>query len=219
MNRALIVLAVVIIVTVLLAPLVRRWAVPEVPEEPEKAPRISLVGPMPDPRCSICFGDITAGMEYRSHECGSDFHPVCIERTGYCPMCSTPFDEDDFPLDRRPGKPVEPDDVCPVCGRALYNQSCFCGALVSNDDGLVKCPGCGYMLTANDDVCPRCGETFEIYLPPRCHACRTIIRKGQTICRCGVMMDNICPECGFGLEAWDDFCPVCGLQFEILGRG
>ena len=168
--------------------------------------------------CQMCLGEVDEGCEYRVCECGKSFHPVCIARTGFCPYCGASYIERDFLSERAAGKPRESDDVCPICGRVVIGNSCECGALFADDTGIMECPSCGGPVPKGNEACPRCGEDFEVFVPRLCPVCETVIHEGQSICRCGLVLDDLCPECGWKLGTREETCPICGLNFEMVDR-
>jgi predicted amidophosphoribosyltransferase len=168
--------------------------------------------------CQICLGEVGAGCEYRVCDCGKSFHPVCISRTGFCPYCGASYIERDFRAERAAGQPKESDDICPVCGRAVVGKACECGALFPDEAGEMECPTCGSSVHTGQESCPRCGESFEVFVPRLCPVCEAVIHEGQGICRCGLVLDDLCPECGWKLGSREQTCPICGLHFEMVER-
>ncbi|MGE4275383.1 MAG: zinc ribbon domain-containing protein [Candidatus Methanomethylophilaceae archaeon] len=168
--------------------------------------------------CQICLGDVDPGCEYRVCACGATFHPVCIDRTGFCPYCSAGFTEAGFHMERTRGDPRDNDDCCPICGRAVFGKICECGALFADESGEIDCPVCGATIPSGEETCARCGESFEIFVPHSCPVCKAIVHEGQRVCRCGLVLDDLCPECGWKLGPLEQACPICGLDFEMVDR-
>ena len=168
--------------------------------------------------CQICLGEVEEGNVYRICPCGKPFHSICIARTGFCPYCNRPYVEKDFQAGRIEGEGRDCIESCPVCGRAISGDRCECGALFTDMQGGLVCPTCGAEISSGEDVCNNCGETFETFREKLCPICLNTVHEGQTICQCGLVLDDLCPECGWKLGAREDTCPICGLDFELVPR-
>lgn len=180
--------------------------------------RIPTIGKDRTVTCQICLGEMEEGESYRSCNCTKTFHEICIARTGFCPYCNQPYVENDFQIQQTEGDSKENTDRCPVCGRATSGDRCECGALFADEQGELICPTCGGKILSDEDCCARCGEIFETLRERLCPVCLNPIHEGQTICRCGLVLDDLCPECGWKLGSREDTCPICGLDFELVPR-
>lgn len=164
--------------------------------------------------CQICMGRIKIGMNWTQCKCGNVYHPVCLERTGYCPQCKQIWGSEE----------VESHDQertmnsCPVCRRELSigQERCACGAVFVNDSGRFRCPVCDAILFEGEEVCPICGEAFERYETIICPRCGKMIAPGETACTCGLPVDSICPVCGRVLGPKDNLCPCCETEFVFV---
>jgi len=181
-------------------------------------PEVRAIGKDASVTCQMCLGEVEGGGTYRICPCGKPFHAICITRTGFCPYCNRPFDENEFLMRQMEGEAKIIIDSCPVCGRATSGDRCECGALFADVKGELVCPTCGGKISSEEDACKRCGEVFETLQERLCPVCLNAIHEGQTICRCGLVLDDLCPECGWKLGTREDSCPICGLDFELVSR-
>ena len=169
--------------------------------------------------CQICLGRIKVGQGFVVCPCGMGFHRPCVERTGYCPYCDQEYSRKAF---RR--RYNLPDDAkvtlrrCPVCGDFIPREAtvCDCGAVFLDKDGSFSCPSCGQRVEGDMDRCPACEERFREYHAAHCPRCRSLAPDGETVCDCGTLLGDDCPDCGCSLGKHEELCPICGLMFEFV---
>ena len=163
--------------------------------------------------CQICLGRIKPGLDYAICDCGKIFHPACLSRTGFCPYCSTVYNEDDLNLVHKEGNGG---GGCPVCGVHLPigATGCGCGAIFVSESGEFECPSCSTLMKEGEWTCPGCGEDYERC--DICPLCGSVIPNEAAMCPCGLLKEDLCPECGTVLELEDSRCPGCGSEFEFV---
>lgn len=167
------------------------------------------------PICQICLGRIKEGSTHLVCDCGRAFHIVCLSRTGFCPYCDSSYDD----LEKQAyGEPDEYLTVCPLCDSLLSpgSRECECGAIFLEEGADFYCPSCGTLIPSAEDECPYCGQVFDRIQTITCPVCGRVNREDRSICDCGVVITDRCPECGFQLEAEEEVCRGCGAEFEFI---
>lgn len=98
--------------------------------------------------------------------------------------------------------------------------------------GLVKCPGCGNLVSKSSTFCNQCGARIIPAAPAAggsgvCPTCGAAVEDGQKFCiQCGAKLENIvkkpqvpkklfCASCGALLEEGQKFCIECGAKVEL----
>ncbi len=187
---------------------------------PAEAPPLSIHVPRErSVFCQICLGRIKVGQGFLVCPCGMGFHRPCVERTGYCPYCDQEYSRKAFR--RRYNLPEDAEVTlrrCPVCGDFITREAavCDCGAVFLGKDGSFSCPACGQSVGGGMDRCPGCDEAFREYLAAHCAHCGSLAPEGETVCGCGTLLGDNCPDCGCSLGRHDEVCPICGLMFEFV---
>ncbi|MDI3482283.1 MAG: hypothetical protein PWQ88_154 [Candidatus Methanomethylophilaceae archaeon] len=169
--------------------------------------------------CQLCLGRIKIGQSYMVCPCGMEYHRSCIEPTGQCPYCNRIYGRRVFTK-----KYNIPNDTnitlrrCPICGNFNPKETmiCDCGAVFLDDEGSFSCPSCGEKVQAGQLNCPKCDDRFQEYRAVHCPRCHSLLPEGETVCECGLLIDNHCPDCGWELGRDDERCPICGLMFEFV---
>lgn len=182
--------------------------------ETEK-PRVMVKNPeMRAPICQICLGKIKEGSNHIVCNCGRTFHIVCLSRTGFCPYCQEQYDIAKLRSMRKEGAGIV---VCPVCGRHLTpnENECECGAIILEEDSEFECPVCRNLVLPSEMACSHCGTVFDSIRTVTCPVCGQILGEDVSLCDCGTVIGDSCPECHNKLGPEDRICSECGAEFEF----
>lgn len=179
-----------------------------------RRPRVMISGPeVRSSVCQICLGRIKEGSNRIQCSCGRAFHIICLSRTASCPYCQETY-ENLIPKVSGGSSIL----VCPFCETHLEPGSmrCRCGAIFREEGVDFCCPICGTRISEGDLTCQYCGEIFDCHRFINCPICGLLVDEDISVCDCGAVLSDHCPECGFTLGPEERSCRRCGAEFEFI---
>ncbi|MDD1771161.1 MAG: hypothetical protein LUO79_08775, partial [Methanomassiliicoccales archaeon] len=161
-------------------------------------------------------------------------HPACLTRATACPYCGASYADGEISDEhlvrpRRAGGNKSSAAIsmiweskegrkCPLCGADLPQgtNECSCGAIIVDEGEDFDCPSCGTRVPADRTECLICRELFDVRPAGSCPICGRPVAPGLSVCECGAMLCDSCPECGASLGKDDSYCGHCGAHFEFV---